>query len=740
MLAGSKHLNFESSSDEDKNNIGPQHSLLNDPAAEDAAFASTAGNGALTAVGASQEGSASAASLGTISQLAQYLYQGYFSWDGENSTVHWWATTPVTVNISGLTAAEQNLARLALADWSRVCNISFSFTTGAADITYNHNGSGIANTNWNYDASGHMTSATVDISSDWWPNDDLNSYMMQTYIHETGHAIGLGHQGPYNNTATYGVDNVFTNDTWQWSVMSYFDQSNYAGNSPRASYDYVVTPEMADISAVQHLYGAPVSSTGGRTYGFHSTAGTPFDFTAYSGTPAFTIYNTGGNNTLDASGYSVNQVLDATPGHWSSIGGYTDNIGIYLTTNINNVVGGSSDDLIIPNPNLTGTLTGGGGHDTFQSPLGLSSYTITDISAGDRINFTDANLATLSCFETGTDLTYAVNGGTAYSLTLSNNPAGHFYYGVDATYGGADLDFKKGIVGDDLDGDHHSDILWRADDGTVASWTLHNSGSNFAGAYTHTGANLGVGAVTSNWHLTNTGDFNGDGKNDILWRDEGGELVSWDMNGLNYTGFDFGHVDTAFQTAGIGDFNGDGKSDILWHNTSNSHYITWDMNDHSYSGFDFGAVGNSWQVAGTGDFSNHGESDILWRDNTGEVVVWQMNNHSHTGFDVGHVDLGWMVVGIGDFAGNGHSDILWRSNTGELVSWDMQSPTSHVGFDLGHVDLSWNVAGIGDFNGDGRSDILWRDNSGDVVAWNMNDHTHTSFDFGHVDTSWHIQA
>src|SRR5262249_33108122 len=163
--------------------------------------------------------------------LANFLTNGY--WGGSS---HHWASNPVTVNITDLTAAEQALAISALNAYHEVCNISFSFTNGPAQITYNNNGSPQAVTNSNWDGSGHMTNATIDISSDWAGNTfDIYSYKSQTYLHETGHALGLGHQGPYNGSATYGTDNLYTNDTWQYSVMSYFSQNNYGGATHAAS-------------------------------------------------------------------------------------------------------------------------------------------------------------------------------------------------------------------------------------------------------------------------------------------------------------------------------------------------------------------------------------------------------------------------------------------------------------------------------------------------------------------------
>jgi hypothetical protein len=37
-----------------------------------------------------------------------------------------------------------------------------------------------------------------------------------------------------------------------------------------------------------------------------------------------------------------------------------------------------------------------------------------------------------------------------------------------------------------------------------------------------------------NWHIQGTGDFNGDGKTDILWRADDGSVGIWEMNGLQF--------------------------------------------------------------------------------------------------------------------------------------------------------------------------------------------------------------
>ncbi len=219
---------------------------------------------------------------------------------------------------------------------------------------------------------------------------------------------------------------------------------------------------MADIYAVQAIYGAQTTRTGNTTYGFNSTAGSFYDFSTYSDTPALTIYDSGGTDTIDASGYSNAQTIDLTPGNWSSIGGETNNIGIYLTTTIENAIGGSGADIIYGNDannNLYGnggadTLDGGTGADRMIGGAGDDTYYVDN--AGDSVieaknSGTDQVFSTVSYSLAGQyieNLTLIGSGNVnATGNTLANTLTGNS--GNNVLNGGIGADTMAGGAGND---------------------------------------------------------------------------------------------------------------------------------------------------------------------------------------------------------------------------------------------------------------------------------------------------
>jgi hypothetical protein len=276
----------------------------------------------------------------------------------------------------------------------------------------------------------------------------------------------------------------------------------------------------------------------------------------------------------------------------------------------------------------------------------------------------------------------------------------------------------------DFNGDGKDDILWREDHtGQNAVWLLNGTGVISSG-YLPSLTDL-------NWQIVGVGDFNGDGKADILWRHAvTGENVIWFMNGTSVSGS--GSIPSItnldWQVVGVGDFNGDGKADILWRDVDTGQNVIWFMNGTTVSSS--GSLPTisdlNWQVVGVGDLNGDGKADMLWREeHTGQNAIWLMNGSTiaSSGSLPTIANLSWQVFGVGDFNGDGKADILWREeDTGQNTVWLMNGTTiSSSGSITTEPDLNWQVAGVGDFNGNGKADILWRHSvTGENVIWFMN--------------------
>jgi hypothetical protein len=157
-----------------------------------------------------------------------------------------------------------------------------------------------------------------------------------------------------------------------------------------------------------------------------------------------------------------------------------------------------------------------------------------------------------------------------------------------------------------------------------------------------------------NWEIVGTGDFNSDGKVDIFWRNKAtGENVVWYMDGVTRTGWSYiepAVSDLNWEIVGTGDFNGDGKTDILWRNKSTGQDVVWFMNGVTYSSYAWllEVTDLNWEIVGTDDFNGDGKTDILWRDKTtGQNIVWLMNGVALSSYvELMQVtDTNWKIVG-----------------------------------------------------------------------------------------------
>ena len=246
----------------------------------------------------------------------------------------------------------------------------------------------------------------------------------------------------------------------------------------------------------------------------------------------------------------------------------------------------------------------------------------------------------------------------------------------------------------DFNGDDHADTL--VSDGTTMYVYITDATTAAGAPIAVDGAASGAyGAVPSGWSIVGAADANGDGNADVyLQNDSSGELytyitaaggvsLDWQASGSPVT------VPAGWTITSIGDYNGDGRSDVLVTDAAGTAY-TWTTNADGISFAASPASGSPigipapWTWGGGGDYTSGTASSDLAIQNAGNgyVYVFATNADGVTvdagasGLNVGSNGAGFSVQGIGDFNADGIADTLLGNAGGLLYVFLNQNATT----------------------------------------------------------------
>ena len=176
------------------------------------------------------------------------------------------------------------------------------------------------------------------------------------------------------------------------------------------------------------------------------------------------------------------------------------------------------------------------------------------------------------------------------------------------------------------------------------------------------------------------------GKNSIVWHAaELGAVGVWTDGTDNWVAIS-GGFDKNWTMLGTGDFNGNGKDEILF--LYNGSLYTTDIDGN------FVSLGNAagWNMCAIGDFSADGKDDlILFHKETGSVMKYENGQSSHWS-SLGQLDAGdWFIVGAGDYNGDGKDDLLVRQYSTGMLGYYAEANLSKW-TEMGRgVDMNWAV-------------------------------------------------
>lgn len=256
--------------------------------------------------------------------------------------------------------------------------------------------------------------------------------------------------------------------------------------------------------------------------------------------------------------------------------------------------------------------------------------------------------------------------------------------------------------------------------GNIGPWSASSSPVLFSatggggGSGSGGGGGLGGGFVISLPPLASTGETS-------VWKH--GETGAIGFGTPSDAGFVSVPAAAGLEPRATGDFDGDGRQDLFLHDGATGSAEIWLQDGTATSArltLPTGRI-RPWEPVAALDADADGDADVLWWNRgSGATELWTMEGTTRVDIDTlpaAVTGQAGSFVGAGDFDGDGYDDVAWHDDaSGAVTVWPLPGLLS-IPWGLGTA-RGLTPAGVGDLDGDGTTDMVWHDRtSGAVVAW-----------------------
>ena len=224
--------------------------------------------------------------------------------------------------------------------------------------------------------------------------------------------------------------------------------------------------------------------------------------------------------------------------------------------------------------------------------------------------------------------------------------------------------------------------------------------------------------IPENQVVIGTGDFNTDGKADLLIQGMDGMIFAqFTADITDYSPSVLNVVASGWDIPGIGNFDGKEGDDILLSNPTAAS-DTVGLLGYWANGTDWVLIDGyspEWEIMATVDFNADDKTDILWRNtfigddgkDYNAYCAWILDDESSWRMISVADPTEWNFLCAGDFNGDDMADIAMINNSGVIGIWEVADGYLKNWSILSAVTPEWTLGGVGDFNGDNTSDIAW---------------------------------